>query len=120
MEAIKLLAGESKKDQLKAISYQRTGGNTRLTSMSRIKELPKPGCTVCSDDSAFIATVTVRSFDECKFGDFIDTILPECLEVKKDGEMLVDVEGKILYERFEDMSDDEATVYTNRLQKSLA
>ena len=77
MEAIKLLAGDAKKDQLRGVSYQRMGGATRLTSMSRINEKPKPDCAVCSDDSGFIATVRIRSFDECKFGDFVDRILPD-------------------------------------------
>lgn len=119
MEAVKLLAGDAKKDQLKAISYQRTGGLTRLTSMSRINEKPKVDCTVCSDDSGSIATVTVRSFEECKFADFIEKILPDCLMVKPDGELLIDMDGKILFERCEDMSDDEASLYTKRLAKSL-
>ena len=120
-EAVKLLAGDARKDQLKAISYQRMGGKTRLTSMSRINESPKPDCVVCSDDSASIATVTVKSFEEIKLGDFVDRILPDCLMIKRDGELLVDFEGKILFERYDDMSDeDESAMYTKRLTKPLS
>lgn len=93
---------------------------TRLASISRFREAPKPDCAVCSDDSGSIATVTLANFDEIKFADLIDKILPDCLGVKKDGELLVDQDGKILFERFEDMSEDEAGVYTNRLAKSLS
>ena len=32
---------------------------------------------------------------------------------------MIDIDGKILFERCEDMSDDESVVFTNRLGKSL-
>ena len=120
MEAVKLLAGQARKDQLKAITYLRQGGATRLTSISRINEAPKPDCVVCSDDSGSIATVTVQSLNSTKLTDFVDKILPDCLDVKKDGELLLDFDGKIIFERCSDISDDEQSVYTNRLAKSLA
>ena len=93
---------------------------TRLSSLTRANEPPKPDCVVCSDDSASIATVTVRNSEETKLSDFIDHILPECLEVKRDGDLLLDFDGKIIYERSEDMSDDESQVFNKRLHKSLA
>lgn len=120
MEAIKLLAGEAKKQQLKAITYQRQGGNTRLASFSRINEPPKEDCVVCSDDSASIATVKLRCLADTKLSALVNQILPDCLNVKSEGELLIDFEGKIIFERFEDMSDDESTIYTNRLNKALS
>jgi hypothetical protein len=50
----------------------------------------------------------------------VEKIIPDCLEVKKNGDLLLDFEGKIIYERSEDMSEDETQVFTKRLAKSLA
>lgn len=88
--------------------------------MSRVNEPPKADCVVCSDDSSSIATVTVPNFEQAKLSDLVDSILPDCLEVKKTGDLLLDFDGKILFERCEDMSDDESTVFTNRLAKTLS
>lgn len=38
IEAVKLLSGDTKKDQLKGISYMRMGGDKRLSSLSRVNE----------------------------------------------------------------------------------
>ena len=115
-----MLAGEAKKDKLKAVSYLRQGGLTRLTSMSRTNEPPKPNCAVCSDDSASIATVRVKSMEETKLRDFVETILPDHLSVSRDGDLMIDFDGKIIFERSADMSEDESAVFNNRLAKSLA
>ena len=93
---------------------------TRLSSLTRTNEPPKPDCVVCADDSASIATVTVRNCEETKLADFVNIILPDCLDVKRDGDLLLDFDGKIIFERSEDMSDDESVVFNKRLQKSLA
>lgn len=74
---------------------------------------------VCSDDSGSIATVTVRNFETTKLTDLVDKILPECLNVNKSGDLLLDFEGKIIYERCEDMSEDESEVFVKRLAKSF-
>mmetsp|Transcript_14627 Transcript_14627/g.19793 ORF Transcript_14627/g.19793 Transcript_14627/m.19793 type:complete len:126 (+) Transcript_14627:1281-1658(+) len=95
------------------------GGTTRLTAISRINEPPKPDCVVCSDDSASIAIIKIRSCSETKLATLIDNILPECLQVKPDGYLLVDFSGKIIYERDEDMSEDEVLVLKKRLLKTL-
>ena len=55
--------------------------------------------------------VTIGSFDETKLSDFVDSILPDCLSVSKEGDLLIDFDGKIIYERCSDMSDDELQVY---------
>ena len=88
--------------------------------MSRVNELPKADCQVCSDDSASIAVISVNSYEEVKLSDLVNSILPDCLDVKRDCDLMIDIDGKILYERCEDMSDDESVVYTNRLNKSLS
>lgn len=62
----------------------------------------------------------MQSLNSTKLADFVDKILPDCLDVQKDGELLLDFDGKIIFERCSDMSDDEQSVYTNRLAKSLA
>ena len=87
--------------------------------MTRVNELPKPDCVVCSDDSSSIATVTVRSCEETKLIDLVDKVFIEWLEAKPDGDLLFDFDGKIIYERSADMSEDETSVFNKRLTKTL-
>ena len=96
------------------------GGTTRLTAISRINEAPKADCVTCSDDSASIAIVTVHSCLETKLSDFVQRVLPDSLLVDDSGYLLVDVDGKIVYERDPDMSEDEANFMNKRLGKTLA
>ena len=87
--------------------------------MGRANENPNPDCVVCQDDSGYIATVTVKSLSETTMKDLVESILPNCLSVKRDSDLIVDFEGKILFEKCEDMSDDESAVYNRRMLKSL-
>ena len=87
--------------------------------MSRAKELPKTDCVTCANDTGSIAVVAVGSFDETKLSDFVDSILPDCLNVRKVGDLFLDLDGKIMFERCADMSEDEQAVYDRKLGKSL-
>jgi hypothetical protein len=87
--------------------------------LSRANEPPKTDCVTCSNDTGSIAVVSVNSFDETKLSDFVDKILPDCLNVHKEGDLFLDLEGKIIFERCADMSEDEQAVYERKLGKSL-
>ena len=117
-EAIKLLAGDSKIEQLRGISYMRLGGNTRLSSLKRVNEPPKSDCKICQDDSSYIAQVSVKSLENTKLKEFADAILPQGLKVRNDS-LLIEFNGKLIYEREPDLSEDESQMYERRLQKSL-
>ena len=117
-EAIKLLSGDERDKDLRGISYMRLGGNTRLSSLKRVNEPPKSDCKVCQDDSSFIAQASVKSFEQAKLKDFVDSILPHCLSVKGES-MLVEFNGKIIYEREPDLSEDESQLYEKRLAKTF-
>ena len=96
----------------------RLGGNTRLSSLKRVNEPPKPDCKVCQDDSSYIASVTVKSFEQTKLKDLVDSILPHCLSIKNDS-LLIEFGGKLIYEREPDLSEDESQLYEARLVKSF-
>lgn len=83
------------------------GGDKRLSSLSRVNEPPKPDCVTCSNDSNSIAVVSLGPFEETNLSDLVDSILPDCLNVSKEGDLLLDFDGKIIFERCADMSDDE-------------
>ena len=85
----------------------RLGGNTRLSSLKRVNEPPNPDCQVCQDDSSFIASATVKCFKQFKLKDFVDSILPDSLSIKTES-LLIEFNGKIIYEREQDLSEDES------------
>lgn len=115
-EGIKLLA--KRYDQLRGISYKRLCKETRLCPLKRVNEAPSPTCAVCSDDSRYIALLTVKNFDTFTFKELVDTVLPEGLKVKPES-LLIEFGGNIIFEREEDLDEDEVALYNKRLSKPL-
>lgn len=90
-----------------------------MSSLKRSNESPKPDCQVCSDDSSFIAVANFKNLQNSTLAHFVEKLLPDCLEVDLTESLLVEFNGKIIYERDPDLSEDEIERYSNRLTKSL-
>ena len=62
--------------------------------------------------------MSVKSLENTKLKEFADAILPQGLKVRNDS-LLIEFNGKLIYEREPDLSEDESQMYERRLQKSL-
>ena len=103
MEAIKLLAGQV--DQLRGVAYNRTDKKERFSCRKRAGEVSNPNCKVCSDDSLTICIVSIPDFETASL-EFFLTVLNEKLRIDT-SDILIEFDGKIIFERCPDETDDE-------------
>ena len=61
-----------------------------MSSLKRANEAPKPDCQVCSDDSSFIAVANFENLEKSTLADFVEKVLPDCLQVDLSESLLVE------------------------------
>jgi hypothetical protein len=113
-EGIKILG--RKYNQLHAAVYQRLD-STRLQSFKRVNDLPNPSCPICTDDSKFIFSVTVRDLSAFTLGDLITRVIHPQWKLSN---ALIEFNNDILYEEGDDIDEDEQEIYDRRLKKTLS
>ena len=115
-EAIKLLLNHT--DKLKLVTYARLDRQKRLTSTARKHNQREPKCPVCADDSLYVAVVTLP-LATTTLRELIDDILPSQLQIET-STIQVYLGSQQIFERDEDMSEDEKRIFDKKLERPLA
>lgn len=98
LECIKLL--EKNYKAIKGIVYQRANPTARLTSFTRLNDVPNPDCQVCADDALSIVLLQVSNLTAFTLKDLKDKVLVD----KASGlgltgqTLMIEFEGNIIYE----------------------
>ena len=91
-----------------------------MQSFKRVNDDPNPSCPICTDDSKWIFSVTVRDFSTFTLGDLVDRVFHGEWSLSQ---VLVEHNNDIMYEEGdgeEDIEEDEGEIYERRKKRALA